>query len=156
MLGHFAARNRLGRMRLGVCVTDAGRRSPAVTAQAAVTLRLLTTGRAMLGIGVGEREGNEPYSSASTSRACRMLLPQVVRAESVLSCTAKVPLSLTKESSFQRQPDEVVKQVAVWSDHGLRYLLVVNASPLQRSLIKGAMSTLPYVKVLRKVKELSA
>ncbi|MGV0713776.1 LLM class flavin-dependent oxidoreductase [Mycolicibacterium sp. XJ662] len=61
MLGHLAARNRLRRMRLGVGVTDAGRRNPAVTAQAAATLQLLTRGRAILGIGTGEREGNEPY-----------------------------------------------------------------------------------------------
>jgi phthiodiolone/phenolphthiodiolone dimycocerosates ketoreductase len=61
MLGHLAARNRLGRLRLGVGVTDTGRRNPAVTAQAAATLHLLTRGRAILGIGPGEREGNEPY-----------------------------------------------------------------------------------------------
>ncbi len=61
MLGHIAARNRLGRMRLGVGVTDTGRRNPAVTAQAVATLHLLTRGRAILGIGTGEREGNEPY-----------------------------------------------------------------------------------------------
>jgi phthiodiolone/phenolphthiodiolone dimycocerosates ketoreductase len=61
MLGHIAARNRLGRMPLGVAVTDTGRRNPAVTAQAAATLHLLTRGRAILGIGPGEREGNEPY-----------------------------------------------------------------------------------------------
>lgn len=61
MLGHIAARNRIGRMRLGVGVTDTGRRNPAVTAQAAATLHLLTRGRAILGIGSGEREGNEPY-----------------------------------------------------------------------------------------------
>lgn len=61
VLGHLAARNRIGRMRLGVAVTDTGRRNPAVTAQAAATLHLLTRGRAILGIGPGEREGNEPY-----------------------------------------------------------------------------------------------
>ena len=61
MLGHLAARNRFGRLRLGVGVTDAGRRNPAVTAQAAVTLHLLTRGKAILGIGTGEREGNQPY-----------------------------------------------------------------------------------------------
>lgn len=32
-----------------------------VTAQAAATVHLLTKGRAILGIGTGEREGNEPY-----------------------------------------------------------------------------------------------
>src|SRR5271163_3969470 len=61
VLGHLAARNRLGRMRLGIGVTDTGRRNPAVTAQAAATLHLMTRGRAILGIGTGEREGNEPY-----------------------------------------------------------------------------------------------
>jgi alkanesulfonate monooxygenase SsuD/methylene tetrahydromethanopterin reductase-like flavin-dependent oxidoreductase (luciferase family) len=61
ILGHLAARNRLGRLRLGIGVTDASRRNPAVTAQAAATLHLLTRGRAILGIGTGEREGNEPY-----------------------------------------------------------------------------------------------
>src|ERR1700742_1969562 len=61
MLGHLAGRNRLGRMRLGVAVTDSGRRHPAVTAQAAATLHLLTRGRAILGMGTGERVGNEQY-----------------------------------------------------------------------------------------------
>ena len=61
VLGHLAARNRLGRLRLGIGVTDAGRRNPAVTAQAAATLHLLTRGRAILGIGTGERESNQPY-----------------------------------------------------------------------------------------------
>ena len=61
VLGYLAGKNRFGRLRLGVSVTDAGRRNPAVTAQAAATLHLLTRGRAILGIGTGEREGNEPY-----------------------------------------------------------------------------------------------
>lgn len=42
-------------------MTDSGRRNPAVTAQAAATLHLISRGRAILGIGPGEREGNEPY-----------------------------------------------------------------------------------------------
>jgi phthiodiolone/phenolphthiodiolone dimycocerosates ketoreductase len=61
MLGYLAARNRRGRMRLGLGVTDTARRNPAVTAQAAATLQLLTRGRAILGMGPGERQGNEPY-----------------------------------------------------------------------------------------------
>ncbi|HEX4557764.1 MAG TPA: LLM class flavin-dependent oxidoreductase [Mycobacterium sp.] len=61
MLGHLASHNRFARLRLGVGVTDANRRHPAVTAQAAATLHLITRGRAILGMGVGEREGNEPY-----------------------------------------------------------------------------------------------
>jgi phthiodiolone/phenolphthiodiolone dimycocerosates ketoreductase len=34
LLGHLASRNRFARLRLGVGVTDASRRNPAVTAQA--------------------------------------------------------------------------------------------------------------------------
>lgn len=71
MLGRLAAGNRIGRLRLGVGVTDAGRRNPAVTAQAAATLHLLTRGRAILGIGVGEREGNEPYGVEWTKPVAR-------------------------------------------------------------------------------------
>jgi phthiodiolone/phenolphthiodiolone dimycocerosates ketoreductase len=71
MLGNLAARNRVRRLRLGVGVTDAGRRNPAVTAQAAATLHLLTRGRAILGIGVGEREGNEPYGVEWTKPVAR-------------------------------------------------------------------------------------
>lgn len=60
-LGYAAAQNNLRRLRLGVGVTDAGRRNPAVTAQSAASLHLLSRGRAILGIGPGERENNEPY-----------------------------------------------------------------------------------------------
>jgi phthiodiolone/phenolphthiodiolone dimycocerosates ketoreductase len=70
-LGYVAAKNRLGRLRLGVSVTDASRRNPAVTAQAATTLHHLTRGRAILGIGAGEREGNEPYGVAWTKPVAR-------------------------------------------------------------------------------------
>ncbi|BBX96039.1 LLM class flavin-dependent oxidoreductase [Mycobacterium lacus] len=71
LLGHLASRNRLARLRLGVGVTDASRRLPAVTAQAAATLHLITRGRAMLGMGVGEREGNEPYGVDWTKPVAR-------------------------------------------------------------------------------------
>jgi phthiodiolone/phenolphthiodiolone dimycocerosates ketoreductase len=61
VLGHLVSRNRWGRRRLGIGVTDASRRNPAVTAQAAATLHLLTGGRTILGIGTGARASNEPY-----------------------------------------------------------------------------------------------
>ncbi|OBA99037.1 photosystem I reaction center subunit VIII [Mycobacteriaceae bacterium 1482268.1] len=70
-LGHLASRSRFARLRLGVGVTDASRRNPAVTAQAAATLHLITRGRAVLGIGVGEREGNEPYGVDWTKPVAR-------------------------------------------------------------------------------------
>ena len=71
MLGYLASHNRFAHLRLGVGVTDANRRHPAVTAQAAATLHLITRGRTILGIGVGEREGNEPYGVDWTKPVAR-------------------------------------------------------------------------------------
>ena len=306
MLGHLAARNRVRRLRLGVCVTDASRRNPAVTAQAAATLHLLTRGRAILGIGVGEREGNEPYGvkrtkpvaqfeeAIATIRALwesagepvtrdspyfplrnatfalppyrgkwpeiwiaahgpRMLratgryadawlpfvlsrptdyaraleavraaasdagrdpmsitpavqravvtgrnredvdealdsvimkasalaapaeawarhgvehplgsdfsgvhdlVPQTIDKQTALSYTAKVPASLMKEVTFNGTPDDVVDQVAEWRDHGLRYLITLNASPLNPRLRKTLAANAPFLKILRGLKKL--
>jgi phthiodiolone/phenolphthiodiolone dimycocerosates ketoreductase len=61
LLGYLAARNKLGRRRVGIGVSGAARRNPVVTARAAATLNLLTRGRAILGIGTGNGESNDPY-----------------------------------------------------------------------------------------------
>jgi phthiodiolone/phenolphthiodiolone dimycocerosates ketoreductase len=306
MLGHLAARNRVGRMSLGVGVTDTGRRNPAVTAQAAATLHLLTRGRAILGIGAGEREGNEPYGvdwskpvarfeeAMATIRALwgsggqlvnrdspyfplrnalfdlppyrgkwpeiwigahgpRMLRaagrygdgyfpgfphrPQdyaqrleVVRAaasdagrdpmsiipavwlpvvtarsrddvdeardseiikfwglsasdedfrrhgaqhplgagfsgaqdllpfnmdeQTALSHVAQVPPALLRETTLNGTPEEVIEQAAQWRDCGVRYMVLINAGPLQRSLRKGLASVQPLNKIIRGLKRL--
>ena len=306
MLGHLAARNRVRRLRLGLCVTDASRRNPAVTAQAAATLHLLTRGRAILGIGVGEREGNEPYGIKRTKPVAQLeeaiatirtlwnsagepvsrdspyfplanamfalppyrgkwpeiwvaahgprmlrttgryadawvpfvlsrptdyaraleairaaasdagrdpmlitpavnravvtgrnrddvdealdsdivkssalaapadvwarhgvqhplgadfsgvqdLVPQTMDKQTALSYTAKVPASLMKELTFNGTPHEVIDQVAEWRDHGLEYLLIINASPLNPSLRKSLAAGAPYLKILRGLKKL--
>jgi phthiodiolone/phenolphthiodiolone dimycocerosates ketoreductase len=306
MLGHIAARNRVGRLRLGVGVTDSGRRNPAVTAQAAATLHLLTRGRAILGIGPGEREGNEPYGvdwskpvarfeeAMATIRALwdsggelvnrdspyfplrnaifdlppyrgkwpelwigahgpRMLratgryadayfpsfphrpvdykqrldavrsaasdagrdpmsiIPallmfavtgrtrddvdaaldsEVLRAfalnasdevfvrhgaqhplgagfagaqdlvphdmdeQTALSHVATVPSSLMREMLLNGTPDEVIEQAAQWRDCGVRYLVIINASLMQRSLRKALASVMPFNKIVRGLKKL--
>ena len=306
VLGHLAARNRVGRMSLGVSVTDTGRRNPAVTAQAAATLHLLTRGRAILGIGPGEREGNEPYGvdwskpvarfeeAMATIRALwgsggqlvnrespyfplrnalfdlppyrgkwpeiwigahgpRMLRatgrygggyfpgfphrPQdyaqrleVVRAagsdagsdpmsiiaavwlpvvtarsrddadeaadseiikfwglsasdedfrrhgaqhplgagfsgaqdlmpfnmdeQTALSHVAQVPPALLRETTLNGTPKEVIEQAAQWRDCGVRYMVLINASTLQRSLRKGLASVQPLNKIIRGLKRL--
>jgi phthiodiolone/phenolphthiodiolone dimycocerosates ketoreductase len=306
MLGHIAARNRLGRMRLGVGVTDTGRRNPAVTAQAAATLHLLTRGRAILGIGPGEREGNEPYGvdwskpvarfeeAMATIRALwdsrgelvnrdspyfplrnalfdlppyrgkwpeiwigahgpRMLraagrygdayfpgfphrpvdykqrldvvraaasdvgrdpmsivpavnlfvitgrsrddvdealeselikasalsasdevfarhgarhplgagfsgsqdlLPHDMDEQTALSHVADIPSSLMREFLLNGTSDEVIEQAAQWRDCGVRYMVLVNASFMQRSLRKGLTSAQPFNKIVRGLKKL--
>lgn len=57
--GHFATR--LGRMRLGIGVTEPVRRHPVLLAQAALTLSHLTRHAPILGIGSGEAENITPY-----------------------------------------------------------------------------------------------
>jgi phthiodiolone/phenolphthiodiolone dimycocerosates ketoreductase len=49
------------KIRVGVCVTDTIRRHPAMLAQAAVTVDHLSKGRAILGLGSGERMNVTPY-----------------------------------------------------------------------------------------------
>jgi phthiodiolone/phenolphthiodiolone dimycocerosates ketoreductase len=306
MLGHLAARNRAGRMHLGTSVTDTGRRNPAVTAQAAATLHLLTRGRAILGIGTGEREGNEPYGvdwskpvarfeeAMATIRALwnsggqlinrdspyfplrnalfdlppyrgkwpeiwiaahgpRMLRaagrygdgyfpgfphrPQdyaqrleVVRAaasdagrdpmsitpaawlpvitgrsrddvdealdsemvkfwglsasdedyrrhgaqhplgagfsgaqdllpfnmdeQTALSHVAQIPPALLRETTLAGTPEEVLERAAEWRDCGVRYMVLTNGGPLQRSLRKGLLSLQPFGKIIRGLKKL--
>ena len=306
MLGHFAARNRVRRLRLGVAVTDAVRRTPAITAQAAATLHLLTRGRAILGIGVGEREGTVPYGVEWTKPVARFeeavatirklwdsggepvsrespyfplrdavfalppyrgkwpeiwiaahgprmlrttgryadawlpfvlsrppdyaraleavrtaasdagrnpisivpaiqralvtgrnrddvdealdsvmmkasalaapgeawarhgvahplgadfsgvhdLVPQTIDEQTALAYTAKVPASLMKEITFNGTPNEVIDQVAEWRDHGLRYLNVINGSPLNPRLRKSMAANAPFIKILRGLKKL--
>src|SRR6478735_2841015 len=305
MLGYLAGHNKLGRMTLGVAVTDTGRRNPAVTAQAAVTLQHLTHGRAILGIGTGEREGNEPYGVEwskpvsrfeeamatiralwdsggdlvsrespyfplhnatfaltpykgkwppiwiaahgprmiriagryadgwfpGTTRAAEYgeqldavraaasdagrdpmaitpalirfivtgrsrgeiddvvnsdiakiftltspaadwarhgvehplgadfsgvqdLIPQLIDEQTALSFAAKVPTSLVKELFAVGTPDEVVDQIAEFRNHGLRHLVVGNAGAIQPSLRRSAMTTTPYVKLVRQLRKL--
>ena len=306
MLGYLAARNRLARLRLGVGVTDAGRRNPAVTAQAAATLHLLTRGRAILGIGPGEREGNQPYGVDWTKPVARFeeaiatiralwdsggelvsrdspffplhnavfdlppyrgkwpeiwiaahgprmlratgryadawypgftqrpqdyeqrlevvrtaasdagrdpmsitpaillyvitghtrddveealnsdiaksfalnvsaeiwarhgvqhplgegfsgaqdLIPQTLDEQTVLSYTAQVPMSLSKEALLTGTPRDVIDQAAQWRDHGVRYIVIANLSTVQPSLRKGMAATIPLSKILRRLKKL--
>jgi phthiodiolone/phenolphthiodiolone dimycocerosates ketoreductase len=71
VLGHLAARRRLGRLRLGTGCTDTMRRNPAITAQAAATLHQLTRGRAILGIGTGEGMNLSPYGISTDHLVAR-------------------------------------------------------------------------------------
>src|SRR6202048_4162073 len=301
VLGHLAARNRLARLRLGVGVTDASRRNPAVTAQAAATLHLMTRARPILGIGGGEREGNEPYGVDWTKPVARFeeaiatiralwdsggelvsrdspyfplrnalfdlppyrgkcpeiwiaahgprmlratgryadayfpgfphrpvdykqrldvvraaasdvgrdpmsiipavnlfvitgrsredvdealesevikasaltasdevfarhgarhplgagfsgmqdLLPHDMDEQTALSHVADIPSSLVREILLNGTPDEVIEQAAQWRDCGVRYMVLINASFMQRSLRKGLTSVQPFNKIVR-------
>jgi phthiodiolone/phenolphthiodiolone dimycocerosates ketoreductase len=70
MMGMMAAKYR--RVRIGTGVTEPFRRHPATLAQAFVTIDHLSRGRAVLGIGNGERENTEPYGIPFTKRVARL------------------------------------------------------------------------------------
>ncbi len=70
MMGMMATRYR--RVRIGTGVTEAFRRHPTTLAQAFVTVDHMTGGRAILGIGNGERENTEPYGMPFTRRVGRL------------------------------------------------------------------------------------
>ncbi|MFN8123477.1 MAG: LLM class flavin-dependent oxidoreductase [Thermoleophilia bacterium] len=71
LMGAVAATT--GRVQLGVCVTDAIRRHPAVLAQTYATIDLLSHGRARLGLGVGEAENIVPYGLPYDRTASRLI-----------------------------------------------------------------------------------
>jgi phthiodiolone/phenolphthiodiolone dimycocerosates ketoreductase len=70
MMGMMATR--FPRTRIGTGVTEPFRRHPATLAQAFVTIDHLTKGRAILGIGNGERENTEPYGLPFVKRLGRL------------------------------------------------------------------------------------
>ena len=70
MMGAMAARHR--GVRIGTGVTEPFRRHPVTLAQAFVTLDHLTRGRAILGVGNGERENTEPYGLPFAKRVGRL------------------------------------------------------------------------------------
>lgn len=63
-------------------------------------------------------------------------------------------MGVVREMLLNGTPDEVIEQVAQWRDNGVRYMVLVNVSFLQRSLLKGLMSVQPFNKIVRGVKRL--
>jgi len=51
-------------------------------------------------------------------------------------------------------PDDVVDQLALFRDNGLRCLVVGNMGALHPRLSKSAAAITPYLKVLRRLKKL--
>lgn len=70
LAGHLATR--VGRMRLGVGVTEAIRRHPVLIAQAMATLSHLTERAPILGLGAGERMNLDPYGLDASRPVTRL------------------------------------------------------------------------------------
>jgi phthiodiolone/phenolphthiodiolone dimycocerosates ketoreductase len=61
---------------------------------------------------------------------------------------------VVREFLLNGTPDEVIEQAAQWRDAGVRYLVLVNASVMQRSLRKAFASQMPFDKIVRGLKRL--
>ena len=82
------------------------------------------------------------------------LLPHDMDEQTALSHVADIPSSLVREFLLNGTPDEVIEQAAQWRDCGVRYMVLANASFMQRSLRKGLMSVQPFNKIVRGLKKL--
>jgi len=71
-----------------------------------------------------------------------------------LSHVAQIPPALLREITLNGTPKEVIEQAAQWRDCGVRYMVLINGGPLQRSLRKGLASLRPFNKIIRGIKRL--
>ncbi|MBP2454254.1 alkanesulfonate monooxygenase SsuD/methylene tetrahydromethanopterin reductase-like flavin-dependent oxidoreductase (luciferase family) [Mycolicibacterium lutetiense] len=63
-------------------------------------------------------------------------------------------MSLLREMYFCGTPAEIVEQATAWRDNGVRYLVMVNMGPVQRSLRKGLVSQLQFSQIVSRLKKL--
>ncbi|MGO9509034.1 MAG: hypothetical protein ACLPXZ_17440 [Mycobacterium sp.] len=59
-----------------------------------------------------------------------------------------------REFLLNGTPDEVIEQAAQWRECGVRYMVIINGSFLQRSLRKGLASAMPFNTIIRGLKKL--
>jgi phthiodiolone/phenolphthiodiolone dimycocerosates ketoreductase len=82
------------------------------------------------------------------------ILPHGMDEQTALAHVAKVPPSLMRETVLNGTPDEVVEQAAEWRDCGVRYMVIANTGPIQRSMKKALATIAPFAKVVRALKRL--
>jgi phthiodiolone/phenolphthiodiolone dimycocerosates ketoreductase len=123
-----------------------------------VTEALDSTGARMYGLTasaeVWARHGAEHPMGADFT-GLQDIAPQTLDEPTALAYTETVPQSLLREMYICGTPGQIVEQLAVWRDHGLRYVVLVNGSGSQRSLRKGITSAVPFRKMLRGLKRFS-
>lgn len=122
------------------------------SAHAAATLHLLSGGRALLGIGPGERENNEPYGIDWRRPVARF--EEAVATIRALWDSNGAPASLIREMFVTGTPAEIVGRIAHWRDHGLRYAVLLSMGPFHPSLVEGLRTSIPFSKVLRSLRKL--
>ena len=96
--------------------------------------------------------GRHPFGDDFTGM--QDLIPQTLDEQAVLAATKDVPQSLLAGSILNGTPDEVLEQAAELRDAGLRYAVVVNMSSAQPDMKRGMAATVPFVRVLRRLRKL--
>jgi phthiodiolone/phenolphthiodiolone dimycocerosates ketoreductase len=87
-------------------------------------------------------------------RGAQDLLPQDIDEQTALSYAKAVPDRVIRAMMLNGTPDEIVEQAAAWRDHGVRYAVLMNASPMQRSLRRGVAAMPAFASVVRRLKRL--
>ena len=82
------------------------------------------------------------------------LLPQDIDEQEALSYIKKIPTDVVRDAILAGTPDEVIERVAEWPDCGVRYLVLANIGPMQRSLRQGVASVVSFTQVVRRLKKL--
>jgi phthiodiolone/phenolphthiodiolone dimycocerosates ketoreductase len=71
-----------------------------------------------------------------------------------LKYTADVPVEMMRGISLTGTSSEVLEQAAVWSDHGVKHMVVCDISALQPTLRRGMAAMLPFSRILRGLRRL--
>jgi phthiodiolone/phenolphthiodiolone dimycocerosates ketoreductase len=82
------------------------------------------------------------------------LVPHAFDEQTALSHAAEVPPPVMREVFLSGTPDEVIDRATQWRDYGARYIVVADASALQRSLRNGLSAAMAFGKILRGLKRL--
>jgi phthiodiolone/phenolphthiodiolone dimycocerosates ketoreductase len=87
-------------------------------------------------------------------RGAQDFLPQDIDEQTALSHAKAVPNSVIRAMMLNGTPDEVVEQAAGWRDHGVRYMVLINGAPMQRSVRRGLAAMPAFAGVIRRLKKL--
>lgn len=82
------------------------------------------------------------------------ILPYGLDEQTALSHARAVPVPLVREVLLTGTPAEILDRAAEWRDCGVRYMVLANIGPAQRSLRNGLATQLPFIQVIRKLKKL--
>ena len=82
------------------------------------------------------------------------LLPQDWDEQTALSHIKGIASEVMRDLFLAGTPDQVIDRAAEWRDCGVRYLVLVHVSFLQRSVRNALAAMAPFYKVVRGLKKL--